>query len=286
MVSVKPIFLLAGLVLILPITSPGRPAPERSAVAHGSLFAQASARALNQDFADLDISFLLVDAHTGELLASRWDKFDTPIPLGSLAKPFAAFAYGEQHDFQYPAHTCRGSQTGCWRPGGHGGVDLVSAIAYSCNSYFRVLTNDLSAADLSPTASRFGIELPDGQASGMELAGLGLRWKIAPLRMALAYLELLRNRDNPGVALILRGMERSGRQGTGAEVDRALLPGSALVKTGTAACTHVPHAPGDGFAVALAPAEDPRVLLMVRVHGVPGSQAARTAGQMLRRIKE
>jgi hypothetical protein len=35
----------------------------------------------------------------------------------------------------------------------------------------------------------------------------------------------------------------------------------------------------------LAPVEQPQILLMVRVHGVPGAQAARTAGQMLRRIE-
>jgi hypothetical protein len=57
------------------------------------------------------------------------------------------------------------------------------------------------------------------------------------------------------------------------------------VKTGTAACSHSPRAPGDGFAVVLVPAANPQFLLMVRVHGVPGSQAAKTAGQMLRRIE-
>jgi hypothetical protein len=46
------------------------------------------------------------------------------------------------------------------------------------------------------------------------------------------------------------------------------------------------HAPGDGFAIAMLPADDPRILLMIRVHGVPGSSAAKTAGVMLRRIEE
>ena len=254
--------------------------------ARSSLFAQASAEVLNRDFPDPDISFLLLDARSGDSLASRWDKPESPIPLGSLAKPFAALAYGEQHGFYYPAHRCRGSQTGCWRPGGHGDVDLVSAIAYSCNSYFRVLTQDLGAADVSRMADRFGIEPPDGNAFGIELAGLGPRWRISPLRMAHAYLELLGNRDNPTVAKIFAGMERSAREGTGAEVDRALESGGAMVKTGTAACTHLRHAPGDGFAIALAPADEPRILVLVRVHGVPGSRAAKTAGQMLRRIRE
>ena len=286
MVSVKHIFLVAGLVLLVPVTSRTRPVPDRSGTARASLFAQASAQALNQDFSDPDISFLVVDARNGELLASRWDNLDSPIPLGSLAKPFAALAYGEQHAFRYPAHICRGSQSGCWRPGGHGEMNLTSAIAYSCNSYFRVLTQDLHAADLSQTANRFGIETPDPQAAGMDLAGLGPRWKISPLRMARAYLEMFESRDNPAVVQILGGMERSAQKGTGAELDRILERGNALVKTGTASCTHARRAPGDGFALALAPAEDPRILVLVRVHGVPGSQAARTAGLMLRRITQ
>jgi len=286
MVTVKRILLPLLLLMLAPISSRSGPATAHLEASRTSLFAQGSAQALNQDFPDPDISLLLLDARSGELLASRWDRPDIPIPTGSLAKPFAALAYGRHHDFQYPSHTCRGSQTGCWRPGGHGDVDLASAIAFSCNSYFRLLTEDLNAADLSQTAERFGIEPPDDNAAGMELAGFGPRWRISPLHIARAYLDLLRNRDNPTVSQILAGMARSARDGTGAEVDRAIGSGEALVKTGTAACTDAQHAPGDGFAVVLAPAQEPRILLMVRVHGVPGSRAARVAGQMVRRIGE
>ena len=284
MVPLKAISALT-LVLLMPVASRSRPDSDTGSL-EDSLFAQSAARALNRNFPDPAISFLLFDAHHGQLLASRWDQANSPVPLGSLAKPFAALAYGEQHGFRYPMHTCRGSETGCWRPGGHGEVDLTSAIALSCNSYFRLLTRELTAADMSSTADRFGLDLPDRDAHGSELAGLGPRWRISPLRMAWAYLELLRARQQPGVEQILAGMERSAANGTGAEVNRVLRSRKALVKTGTAACTHLPPAPGDGFAIALLPAEDPRFLVMVRVHGVPGSMAARTAGQMLQLIEE
>jgi len=274
------------LVLLTPLASRSRPDAERVTAAGSSLFAQSAAKTLNNEFPDANISFLLLDAHSGQVLASRWEQANTPIPLGSLIKPFAALAYGERHDFHFPAYTCRGFETGCWRPGGHGELDLTSAIAYSCNSYFRFLTAELKASDLSPTASQFGIEPPDGDTAGPELAGLGPRWRISPMRMARAYLQLLALRTHTAVREIFAGMERSARQGTGAEVDRALHSGAALVKTGTAACTHPLHAPGDGFAVTLVPADEPRLLLMVRVHGVPGSHAAKTAGEMLRRIGE
>jgi hypothetical protein len=251
-----------------------------------SLFAQSAAAALNHDFPSRDISFLLLDAHTDRVLASRWDHPDAPIPMGSLLKPFTALAYGEQHDYRYPNHICRGTSSGCWLPRGHGNIDLTSAIAQSCNSYFRMLTADLTADDVSPTAARFGLDLPGSETSGAELAGLGTRWRTSPLRLARAYLELARQRRQPAVTQVLDGMALSARQGTGAEVHRAFPFPDALVKTGTAACTHSRRAPGDGFTVVLEPADNPQLLLLVRVHGVPGARAARTAGQMLRRIED
>ncbi len=279
--------LLCGLPLVL-LASSGRAgpvAPDYGQGAESSLFAQSATETLDRDFPSRDISFLLLDVRTGRLLAARWERPDLPVPLGSLVKPFTALSYGEQHDFQYPTHTCRGTATGCWLPRGHGEVNLTSAIAYSCNSYFRMLTAELAAADVAPIAARFGIEPPDHEAGGAALAGIGSRWRISPARLAGAYVELIRRRELPGVREILAGMEQSAQYGTGAAVDRALPFPDALVKTGTAPCTHKLRAPGDGFGIALTPANQPQFLLMVRVHGVPGAQAAKTAGQILRRIE-
>jgi hypothetical protein len=149
-----------------------------------------------------------------------------------------------------------------------------------------MLTANMSSADLAPTARRLGLDPPAANLSGAALIGIGNRWLISPLHAARAYLELNRRRDQPGAREVLAGMAQSAWQGTGSEVDRALRGSHALVKTGTAACTHPSHAPGDGFVVALVPAEQPEFLLMVRVHGVSGATAAVTAGRMLRRIEE
>jgi cell division protein FtsI/penicillin-binding protein 2 len=277
---------LVSLLALSPSSgSAGAPASDRTNSPRSSLFAQSAGQILNRDFPSGDISFLLLDARTGKVLASRWDNPQAPIPLGSLVKPFTALAYGEHHAFRYPAHICRGTATGCWLPHGHGDVDLPSAIAYSCNSYFRALTANMTAVDISPTAMRFGLEPPPPETAGPTLAGLGHRWLISPLNMARAYLEFVRRRDQPGVRQILAGMSQSAEKGTGAEVDRALPFPDALVKTGTAMCTHAKRAPGDGFTIAMSPSDDPQILLMVRVHGVPGAQAAKTAGQMLSRIE-
>ena len=265
-----------------------------------SLYSQSAAQAITHALAECGqqasqgdplcsdrdkLSYLLLDAHSGSVLASSWPDSTTPIPLGSLVKPFAALAYGEKHQFKYPIHLCRGTASGCWLPRGHGRIGLQSAIAHSCNSYFRMLTRDLTAADIQPIASAFGLEPPSSDIAGANLAGLGGRWLISPLAMARAYVELSRRSDQPGVRAILAGMAQSGRSGTGAEVDRQLVHASALVKTGTAPCTHANRAPGDGFVITMFPATHPEILLMVRVHGTPGSQAAKVAGELLRRIE-
>ena len=149
-----------------------------------------------------------------------------------------------------------------------------------------MLASRLNAAQVTPTSASYGIESPPQSASSNTFAGLGNTWPISPLHLAHAYIELLHRRDQPEVHEILEGMALSGRVGTGAAVDRELRFSEALVKTGTAPCTHKTHAPGDGFALALWPADDPHVLLLVRVHSVPGAAAAKTAGQMLHRIGE
>ena len=289
MVSVNKIALLLmiGVLALCPAVGPPLPAAwaEGEAV-RSSLFAQSAARTLEREFASSEVSFLLLDVRTEAVLAARWDDAGKPIPMGSLVKPFTALAYGETHQFRYPTHVCLGGIGGCWLPRGHGEIDITSAIADSCNSYFRMLTARMTSADVVPAAGRFGLDPPASQLSGPDLIGVGNRWSISPIHMAHAYLELNRRREQPGVREVVKGMAQSARQGTGSEVDRALQHSSALVKTGTAACTHHDHAPGDGFVVALVPAEQPELLLMVRVHGVPGARAALTAGRMLRRIGE
>jgi hypothetical protein len=288
MVAIRNLALLT-IVSVLALSpssgSAGATASERASLSQASLFGQSADEILNHDFTSDAISFFLLDVHNGRVLASRWNDADQPIPLGSLVKPLTALAYGENHAFRYPTHTCRGTATGCWLPHGHGDVDLTSAIAFSCNSYFRALSATMTAADVSPTAIRFGLKPPPPDTAGPALAGLGNHWVISPLSMAYAYLEFVRRRDQPGVRQILAGMAMSASRGTGAEVDRVLPFPDALVKTGTAMCTHAKRAPGDGFTIVMLPAADPKTLLMVRVHGVSGATAAKTAGLMLSRIE-
>jgi cell division protein FtsI/penicillin-binding protein 2 len=250
-----------------------------------SLFTQSSVQILEREFTHAGESYLLLDAQSGALLASHWENYEWPIALGSLVKPFTALAYAAAHDYGYPTYECKGKANGCWQNQPHGKLDIVAAMGVSCNAYFRRMAESVTGAQLFSVTQSVGLEAPDATISGPGLIGIGEQWRIAPLHMARAYLELYRRADQPGVRELLEGMKQSARRGTGAGVGRALKPTEALVKTGTAPCTHTPWAPADGFVIALVPAARPEIVVMVRVHGVAGARAAETMGRMLRRME-
>ena len=76
----------------------------------------------------------------------------------------------------------------------------------------------------------------------------------------------------------------SASRGTARGVDVLLGDDAALAKTGTTVCSHIPKGAADGFTVVLYPAAQPRLLLLVRVHGMTGAETAKMAGAMLKSI--
>ena len=275
-------FVLASAVLVPAGTSvPKQIAPDEL------LFSQTAKARLQREFADPDISWLLMDT-SGNLIAERWlpreMSLEMPVPPGSLVKPFLAIAYGEQHDGLFPKVKCLGTQSRCWLPKGHGTLNLEQAIAQSCNSYFLELAGHLNRDKAAITLARYGLTVPDSAADSDSLIGLGSGWKEPPLVMARAYLQLNREQRSSTQGTVVKGMLESAARGTAREVDAALGPYSALAKTGTAVCTHTPKGAADGFTVVLYPASEPRLLLLVRVHGITGAESAKIAGAMLRSL--
>lgn len=251
-----------------------------------SLFAQSAVEILQRNYARSEASYLLLDARSGAVLASHWENPEKPIPLGSLVKPFTAMAYAGGHDFRYPIYECKGKASGCWQPQPHGKLDVISAVAVSCNTYFHLLAQNIPSEQLASLVQSFGIESPGAESTAADFMGVGARWRISPLHMARAYLELYRRKDQPGVSPLIEGMRQSALHGTGAAIGHQLKQTMALVKTGTAPCTHASWAPADGFVLALSPAEQPEILLFLRIHSVTGAKAAETAGRMLRQMEE
>jgi cell division protein FtsI/penicillin-binding protein 2 len=260
---------------------------------------ESAALLLQRRFSQSDVEYILLDARSGDVLSSHWNAPEQPAPLGSLVKPFTALAYGEEHGFQFPDHECRGKRDRCWYPRGHGQIGLVQAVAQSCNAYFLMLASDLRPSSVAAVLRRYSIYDVSEKVAPDALVGLGSAWRISPLRMLRAYAELSRRRDQPGVAEIIRGMQISETSGTGMGVGSALhrSGGTALTKTGTAPCVHFSRQTteavgadhgfaGDGYVIALYPAADPQLALMVRLHGAPGSKAAEVAGTMLRTMAD
>jgi cell division protein FtsI/penicillin-binding protein 2 len=249
-----------------------------------TLYDQSIAAVLREHFTSQSVSYLLINTATGSIVASHWENLSRPVAAGSLVKPFTALAYGQSHSYQYPEFTCRGTADGCWLPRGHGRIGMSEAIAYSCNAYFRQLAGQVRSEDAAQVLWRYGVIDRFALLRAPALVGLDPELRIQPERLTRAYIELVNHSGELGVPELLQGMALSAQVGTANAIQRSLADVSALAKTGTAPCVHTPRAPGDGFVIMLYPGDSPRLALLVRVHGVPGSHAAVVGGKMLRTI--
>jgi cell division protein FtsI/penicillin-binding protein 2 len=250
--------------------------------AEQKLLAQTAQATLERNFPSADISYLLIDA-SGSVLAERWP-VQSAIASGSLVKPFLAIAYGEQQAGRFPSVRCLGTESHCWLPRGHGTLSLEEAIAQSCNAYFLELAAELNRKRAAETFRRYGLVGPAAESPSESLVGLGDAWKESPLALVRAYLQIEREQQSATQGRVVKGMLASASRGTARAVDAALGRDAALAKTGTAVCSHTPSSAADGFTVVLYPAQQPRLLLLVRVHGVTGAESAKTAGAMLRSL--
>jgi hypothetical protein len=240
------------------------------------LHAQAAAALLARDFTSPDLSYLLLD-EDGQVIAQRWEHPERDVPVGSLVKPFLAVAYGQTHQ-TFPRFRCVGKKT-CWLARGHGTLQVRDAIAFSCNSYFHQLVAG-AGRDFERAFRSFDLHGDFGRPETSASSG-----SAAPLRLARAYLELTRRSRDPAVLPALEGLALSAQKGTGKAAGAELRNIPVLAKTGTAPCTHAKKAPGDGFALLIAPAGHPRAVLLVRMHGRPGYMAAGVAGRMMAEIE-
>lgn len=248
-----------------------------------ALFSQSASASLDRQFGGQPISWILLD-RSGQVVVQHWNDAERPIAPGSLLKPLLALAYGKQRGGKFNRAFCAGTRGRCWYPPGHGMIGLEEALAQSCNAYFLSLAHDLDRVRAMQTFEQLGLVGPPANASDETLIGLDGRWTESPLTLARAYLRLQQDAPPDLRNRILSGMRESAMQGTARSVDAAIGSGAALAKTGTAPCSHHPRGAADGFTVVLYPADQPRFLLLVRMHGVTGAETSRAAGAMLRAI--
>jgi cell division protein FtsI/penicillin-binding protein 2 len=221
------------------------------------------------------VDYVAVDVRTRAVIGQRWADVETPIPVGSLVKPFTALAYSGA----FPEFVCKGAASGCWLAHGHGRIRFREALAQSCNAYFLNLSRDVDVQTLVVVSAKFGIEGPRVDSAETRI-GLGDGWRISPLALVRAYAELSSRGSEPRVRENLDGMELAARSGTAGAIG-----GGALAKTGTASRAGDRGHHSDGFTLVLAPADSPRVALLVRVRGVTGADAAKSAARILRELR-
>jgi hypothetical protein len=139
---------------------------------------------------------------------------------------------------------------------------------------------DVEPGFATPTLESFGLTTGASEVDMVRQGGVA-----SPLALAKAYLELVNHARDEAEMPVLQGMALSAQNGTAKAAGAELLRLPALAKTGTAPCTHLKKAPGDGFALVMAPADRPRIVLLVRLHGRPGSMAAGVAGRMIAAVE-
>lgn len=222
-----------------------------------------------------DVNYIAVDVRTRQVVKQDWPDAETPIPVGSLVKPFTALATSGP----FPEFVCHGTVDRCWLAKGHGSEQFRDALANSCNAYFLRLAEGVDAHSLAVVAARFGIPPPRADTPEARI-GLGKDWQVSPLALTRAYCELTSRSVEPRVAEILAGMKLAAISGTASAIGRG-----ALAKTGTAPCVAQRKHKGDGFTIVLEPADEPRLAILVRVHGVPGAEAAKSAAVLARSMR-
>ena len=242
--------------------------------AQTTLYSQSLQAVLSREYPHLDL--LLFGTRKREQLVNTFADALLPISVGSLLKPFLAYAYLNQASPPPLAVSCRGHSDRCWKAGGHGSLSLPQALAQSCNAFFLALARNLPQ-DLIRLPGT-----PPAASTPEDLIGLTARWQIAPEVLLNGYRQLLNARPGPVIA----GMSLAAATGTASLIGPH--PGGVLAKTGTAPCLSLSapcQASGDGLIFAALPAADPAILLLVRQQATTGAVAAGSAGSILTRLR-
>jgi cell division protein FtsI/penicillin-binding protein 2 len=257
---------------------------------------------------------VVADVISGEILAARGldlaaHRLARP---GSAVKPFVLMALLESGKIEASERLlCRrplrigGVRMDCAHPVSVVDLDAEEAIAYSCNSYIAEAATRLSAAELVQSLRRAGMDSPSGlvkeEAAGriemprdrdmLQLEALGDRGiEVTAMELLGAYRKLaLQKKKGAGSAggaspaptdallasdaAVFAGLEQSVAYGMAhaANVEGMKIAG----KTGTAASRE--SARTHGFFVGYAPAEGPKIVVVIYVERGNGGDAAGVA---------
>ena len=242
-----------------------------------------------------DVVALVADARSGRMIGGiRVAEARTlSFHPASVFKLAIAFAAVDGHARLTARHDCDGRDTvdghayRCWLAAGHGEIGLETAIAQSCNLYFRRLADGMSRSVLESRARSLGLLPDDARIELSDDVVLGEAAAITPEAMMRTALALAsRGRlARPSLQLagsryetVYRGMRACVRSGTAraAWTPRVSVAG----KTGTA------ERPGSqrrhvGWFIGFAPYRNPDYAIVVLHRSGMGSNAAAVAREII-----
>lgn len=247
---------------------------------------------------------VVLDVTSGHVIAARGlsEAARTLASPGSTLKPLALYqlvATGRWNPSTRIACdrqlVISGHRLACSHPAGPP-FDASEALTWSCNSYFAAVARTLRPGELGTLLRPTGLLNATGlaraeaiaefrepqSATAEQLTLLGIDGvRVTPLELAMAYrwlaLELAMRPDSEASQVVRSGLADSASFGIAGP---ASLGGVAVLgKTGTAEGISSPQS--HGWFAGLAPAQRPRVVIVVYLPGGRGADAARVAGELL-----
>ncbi len=229
---------------------------------------------------------------------------------GSLLKPFALVAYSKTNEIdQYKSIKCLGDKNkeiSCWLRKGHGELNLVKAIAHSCNYYFYFFLKDkLNKNAYIDVLNEFGIFYTDNdfkvnQNDFIKLSfGLNEKYLVYPIDILMAYSSIFnggilydRNKNrikkikvnDELIDIILQGMKESYLYGTSQYILSETKIVDVFAKTGTGPYEDIidnSWNSNTGWVILFYPIINPEFGLMVIVKKGGSSAACKIAVQLL-----
>jgi len=165
--------------------------------------------------------YLIVEATSGMVLESSGEKWlETPLPIGSLIKPFTCLAAIETDRklaslvlVCTPTSPSLPCLDGCWFRAGHGSLNMEQALSVSCDRYFRYLAERTSPFHWKNVLKRYGLYEKEEETEILSaMVGTSEKLKAIPVKILCAYLalgtELLydyQSKPVPGKKLPLQG---------------------------------------------------------------------------------
>lgn len=264
--------------------------------------------AIQDEFSDFNGVIFAIDPRNGTIFSEYSDPLvrDAKFPPGSLVKVFTALAALSEGAISEDFLVCCGSSTpetpvreSCWFRPGHGQLDLVQALAHSCDRYFMEVARQTSFEQFIEVLEQFGLTEESKRLDTLSLerrldtmVGLGTEFRAAPRDILYAFCALYNGGylfSNPargarkleinGDALlpIQRGMRESAVYGTSVLAQQSAGARALASKTGTA--SHVSdYRKTHGWYVGFYHEQGPQIGVLVFLEEGLGSRDAAAVG--------